>query len=472
MLKEHKKSFRTFFQVFDIFIIIFSFCLAYYLRFGLDAFNAIDFRLQFKIFILSYLIVWFLFAFRFGLYSSKRFESFWSEARDIIKATSLCFLFAAIPAFFFRQEPLSRLFILYFWPIQTGFSIIFRFSVRRFLKYIRLRGYNFRQVLIVGRNQRAEKIAQKIKESPEFGIRIIGYIDDLNKKNGFKLLNNLNFLGPLENLEQILRNNVVDEVIITLPVKSFYSEIEDILILCEKVGVEVKLPTDLFSERLAKSSISNYHDIQVIDFYTSPKMNWQLVVKRLMDIIISTLLLVSLSPVALIVAILIKSTSKGPIHFRQQRIGYNGRIFTCLKFRTMVENAEYLKNDLQELNEMDGPVFKIKEDPRVTKVGRLLRKTSVDELPQLINVFKGDMSLVGPRPPIPFEVCDYRLQDRRRLSMRPGITCTWQVQGRNSISFNKWMELDREYIDNWSLLLDLKILVKTIPSVLRGSGAT
>jgi lipopolysaccharide/colanic/teichoic acid biosynthesis glycosyltransferase len=172
-----------------------------------------------------------------------------------------------------------------------------------------------------------------------------------------------------------------------------------------------------------------------------------------------------------VVSFLIKRSSKGPVFFKQQRVGYNGRLFNCLKFRTMVENAEELRDDLLELNEMDGPVFKIKNDPRLTKVGKILRKTSIDELPQFINVLRGDMSLVGPRPPIPSEVKEYELVDRRRLSMRPGITCLWQVNGRNSIPFEKWMELDRQYIDQWSLWLDFKILAKTIPAVLRGSGA-
>jgi len=253
--------------------------------------------------------------------------------------------------------------------------------------------------------------------------------------------------------------------------KSFYSEIEKIISLCERVGVEVKIPTDLFSQKLARSTITSYHDVQVIDYYTSPKMTWRLMIKRMIDVLISSLLLVILAPIILIIAILIKATSEGPIHFTQQRIGYNGRIFACLKFRTMVKNAEELKKDITELNEMDGPVFKIKNDPRITKIGRFLRKTSIDELPQLFNVLKGDMSLVGPRPPVPSEVCEYELSDRRRLSMRPGITCSWQVNGRNSIPFKKWMALDREYIDNWSLWLDIKILAKTIPAILSRKGA-
>jgi exopolysaccharide biosynthesis polyprenyl glycosylphosphotransferase len=238
------------------------------------------------------------------------------------------------------------------------------------------------------------------------------------------------------------------------------------------VGVEVEIPTDLFNLSLAKETISRFGDIQVIDLYTSPKMTCQLMAKRLIDVVASAILLILLSPIFTVVNILIKATSKGPVFFRQERVGYNGRTFTCLKFRTMIENAEALKTDLIPLNEMDGPVFKIKNDPRVTKVGSLLRKTSFDELPQLINVLMGDMSLVGPRPPVPGEVSQYDLMTRRRLSMRPGITCIWQVSGRNVIPFEKWMELDRQYIDQWSLWLDFKILAKTIPAVLRGSGAT
>lgn len=472
MLKEHKKSFERLFRFFDFLIIVTSFCVAYSLRHGLSGLSNFDFPIQFKVFLFSYIAAWVFLSKHLQLYSSKRFTIFWSEIWDVTKAISLCLIIATIPAFFFRQNPLSRLFILYLWPIQIGFLIVFRFITRKFLKYIRLRGYNFRQVLIVGRNRRAENIAKKIKETPEYGLRLLGCLDCTENGNSSRCSYDFNLIGNLEDLEKILREKVVDEVIVTLPMKSFYSEIESIISRCEQVGVEVKIPIDLFSERLAKSVISYYHDIQVIDFYTSPKMNWQLVVKRLMDFIISALLIVILSPIVLVVAILIKATSKGPVHFSQHRIGYNGRVFNCLKFRTMVQNAEYLKKNLAELNIMDGPVFKIKNDPRVTKIGRFLRRTSIDELPQLFNVFKGDMSLVGPRPPVPGEVCEYQLKDRRRLSMRPGITCTWQVNGRNAIPFQKWMDLDRQYIDNWSIWLDIKILVKTIPAVVRGFGAS
>jgi exopolysaccharide biosynthesis polyprenyl glycosylphosphotransferase len=390
---------------------------------------------------------------------------------DVFKTTIICFAIATIPPFFIREYPLSRIFLVYLWLLQTGSLILFRLILRETLKYIRRQGYDFREILIVGRNDRSAELVKKIEESPELGLRILGFLDAPNGENGVTFSPNCKFMGEVDNLEKILRDQVVDEVFIFLPIKSFYSEIEKILRICENIGVEVKIPTDLFNLKLAKSTVSLYGGVSVIDLYTSPKMSWQLLLKRLIDITASSVLLIFLSPLFAVVSFLIKRTSKGPVFFKQQRVGYNGRLFNCLKFRTMVENAEELRDDLLELNEMDGPVFKIKNDPRLTKVGKILRKTSIDELPQFINVLRGDMSLVGPRPPIPSEVKEYELVDRRRLSMRPGITCLWQVNGRNSIPFEKWMELDRQYIDQWSLWLDFKILAKTIPAVLRGSGA-
>ena len=471
MLKQYKKPFANTFRLVDVLIIICSSYIAYGLRFGAISLNVFDFPKQYQIFFVIYLPLWIYFSNRFQLYSSKRTTKLIQEVLDVCKATIICLAIAAIPPFFIREYPLSRIFLVYLWVLQTGSLILFRFTVREALKYIRRRGYNYRQILIVGRNDRAAKLIKRIEESPELGLRILGFIDAPNGKNDVSFSANYRLLGELDDLERILRADVVDEVFVFLPIKSFYSKIEEILRICENVGVEVKIPTELFSLKIAKSTVSRYGAVSVIDLYTSPKMNWQLFVKRLIDVAASIILLLLLSPLFVMVSILIKGTSKGPIFFKQQRVGYNGRIFNCLKFRSMVENAEMLQKDLLKMNEMEGPVFKIKNDPRVTKVGRVLRKTSIDELPQLINVLKGDMSLVGPRPPIPSEVNEYILKDRRRLSMRPGITCLWQVNGRNAIPFERWMELDKDYIDNWSLMLDFKILLKTLPSVLRGSGA-
>ncbi len=469
MLKQYKRSLANTFRLIDVLILVCSFYVAYGLRFGKIDLNIFDYPKQFQILFTIYLAVWIYFSIRFQLYSSKRMIRFAQEALDVCKTTIICLAVATIPPFFIRDYPLSRIFLLYLWVLQTGSLILFRFTLRQFLRFLRSRGHNYREILIIGRNDRTAKLVKKIEESPELGFRVLGFIDAPNGENDFSFSHNYKLLGGLDELERVLRDQVIDEVFVFLPIKSFYSEIDKILRTCEHVGVEIKIPTDLFSLRLAKSTVSFYGDVSVIDLYTSPKMSWQLIAKRLIDTIVSAVLLILLFPLFVVVSFLIKRTSKGPVFFKQQRVGYNGRLFNCLKFRTMVENAEALRKDLLGLNEMDGPVFKIKNDPRVTKVGRILRKTSFDEIPQLINVFKGEMSLVGPRPPLSSEVNQYDLKNLRRLSMRPGMTCLWQVNGRNSIPFEKWMELDKEYIDHWSLWLDLRIIAKTLPALFEGS---
>ena len=392
------------------------------------------------------------------------------EAFDVFKTTSLCLVIAMIPAFFIREYPLSRLFLLYLWPLQTGSLILFHFALRTALRYIRKRGYDYRQILIVGRNDRAAKIAKQIEDTPEFGLRVLGFIDAPDNENGDNPYN-FKLIGNLDDFEKILMEQVVDEVFVTLPMKSFYSEIEEIVSFCEQIGTEVKIPTDLFRLNFAKTTISDYGGVDVIDLYTSPKMNWQLMVKRLIDVIASSILLVLLSPLFAIVSILVKATSKGPIFYPWRVVGQNNRDFVGYKFRTMTENADELKETLMAHNEMNGPVFKMTNDPRITPVGKWLRKFSLDELPQLWSVLKGDMSLVGPRPPNRNELIRYEFWQRRKISFKPGITCLWQVDGRNRIfDFKEWCKLDLEYIDNWSLWLDFKILFKTAWVVIRGTG--
>jgi exopolysaccharide biosynthesis polyprenyl glycosylphosphotransferase len=469
MLKQHKEQMAGLFRLIDLSIITLAFLVAYYLRFGSFSPNIFTFSIQYQIFFFVSILVWVFLSGQYRLYASKRMTSFRREAVDVFVLMGASVVIAAIPAFFIREYPLSRIFLVDLVLIESSALILFRFIGRAFLKHLRRRGHNFRQLLIVGRNARAAQLIRKIEETPEFGYRILGYIDAPNGQSAYRA--GLNCLGELPDLEKVLRNQIVDEVFVFLPMKSFYGEIEEILRICENVGSEVKIPIDLFSLKVAKSTISLYDDIPVIDIYSSPKMTWQFVLKRIMDITISATLLILLSPLFVLVGSLIKDTSRGPVFFKQERVGYNGRFFGCLKFRTMVENAEELKKTLTHLNEVDGPVFKIRNDPRVTTVGQVLRKTSIDELPQLINVLRGDMSLVGPRPPIPSEVRQYDLPHLRRLSMRPGITGLWQVNGRSAVGFDKWMELDKKYIDEWSLWLDLKILAKTVPAVIRGAGA-
>jgi exopolysaccharide biosynthesis polyprenyl glycosylphosphotransferase len=301
---------------------------------------------------------------------------------------------------------------------------------------------------------------------------VLGFVDrtwpslEEFRQTGFRLI------CDFDGLLAFVRDNVVDEVVVTLPIKSFYSEASRIAALCEEQGITTHILSNLFDPTLARSKTDGLNHDSLITLPRGTPEGWTLHVKRLMDIGISSVGIICLAPVFLIVSALIRLTSRGPAYFVQKRLGLNKRLISVYKFRTMVLDAEHKQVDLEHLNEVTGPVFKIKNDPRITAVGQFLRTTSVDELPQLFNVLKGDMSLVGPRP-LPLR--DYQGFDkdwqRRRFSIRPGITCLWQISGRSSIPFDRWMELDMEYIDRWSVWLDLQILIKTVPAVLRGSGA-
>ena len=246
--------------------------------------------------------------------------------------------------------------------------------------------------------------------------------------------------------------------------------LEEIFLLCEEEGVKTRVMLSFFPHVTSKVYLEALQDLPLLTFTTTPQNDYLLLVKNGIDLVLACVLLVLAAPLLALIALLVKTTSKGPIVFKQIRCGLGGREFVFYKFRSMVENAEATRSRLQHLNEMSGPVFKIGKDPRCTPVGRFLRKFSLDELPQLINILKGDMSFVGPRPPLPGEVENYQRWQRRRLRMKPGLTCLWQVRGRNEIDFDEWMKLDLQYIDDWSLLLDVKIALKTIPIVLLGKG--
>jgi exopolysaccharide biosynthesis polyprenyl glycosylphosphotransferase len=278
-------------------------------------------------------------------------------------------------------------------------------------------------------------------------------------------------VGTFNDLAVILERQVVDQVVIIVP-RSTLNSIEPILHHCETIGTTVSVAIDLFNTKFTIGREENVLGLPLITFQTVTDKVGQLLFKKILDITVAGTLIILASPLYVIIAVLIKLTSKGPVYFTQERCGLQGRKFKLYKFRTMVLDAESHLESLMDRNEMSGPVFKIKEDPRVTPFGQFLRKWSLDELPQLWNILHGDMSLVGPRPPIPREVEQYDDWQRRRLSMRPGLTGLWQVSGRNNISnFDDWVKLDLQYMDNWSLKEDFKIILRTVPTVLKGTGA-
>jgi len=434
-------------------------------------------KIELQNFIALVLLVW-LWRFVFsmlGLYDSKRLASRKAEAIDVAKATSICTVILILFAFLLRFRMVNARFVEIFWASSTLLVAGSRLGLRTWLRRFRSHGRNFRHMLILGSNSRAIEFAKCIPLRPEWGYQITGFADDEwaglgeFRASGFPLV--CDFAG----LPMFLRRNVVDEVLIALPVRSFHDYAGKIADLCEEQGIIVRMLSDLFNRKTGRPLAEDFDDAALITHYPGPAQGWPVLTKRILDIALSTTLLLFLAPVMAVTAILIKLTSRGPVLFVQKRVGLNKRRFHILKFRTMGVDAEDKLAQLEHRNEVSGPVFKIKRDPRVTAVGRILRKTSIDELPQLFNVLKGDMSLVGPRP---LQMRDYELftqaspdWQRCRFSVRPGITCLWQVNGRSSLPFEKWMELDLQYVRKWSLSLDLQILAKTIPAVFKGSGA-
>ena len=421
---------------------------------------------------LTFVLVWHLIFRISGLYDSRRLSSGLRETIDIVKATSLGTLVILAGGIAFRIELTTPLFLVVFWLVTTGTAIPSRLLLRAMLAAVRKRGYNLRDMVIVGTNNRALEFARRLASRPELGYRITGFVDqnwegsNAFRENGYALTTDL--VG----FPQFLRNNVVDEVVVALPFRSMHDQASKIAVACEQQGIRVRVLTTLFDLKLAHASVEVLEGDPLITHTIGLVEGWPGVVKRLLDLTVSAIVLTLLLPLLGAVALLIKITSPGPALFTQKRLGLNKRHFNIYKFRTMLPDAEQRLHEIEHLNEVSGPVFKIKKDPRITPLGRILRRTSIDELPQLFNVLLGDMSLVGPRP---LPVRDYEgfSEDwqRRRFSVKPGITCLWQVGGRSAIPFEKWMELDLQYIDKWSLWLDLQILLRTIPVVLRGSGA-
>lgn len=419
------------------------------------------------------LLLWHWLFVRFGLYRSHRMSNRRRELVDVVCVSSVCTLILAAAALLFHIRLASPRFIFSFWLLSSLILSGSRLAMRLVLEQTRLRGRNLRHMLIVGSNARALEIAEKLRARPELGYQIIGFAD--HEWSGGLELSNRGYLRvcDFEGLPEFLRNNVVDEVIITLPVRSFHDHATRVASLCEEQGIIVRILPNLFNLKLARSHAEELDGDYWVTHYTGTADNWGLAVKRIFDFCFALSVLIITAPLLLVVAVLVRITSPGPILFIQWRVGRNKRKFAMYKFRTMVADAEKRISELEHLNEVEGPVFKIKNDPRITPFGRFLRKTSIDELPQLLNVLKGDMSLVGPRP-LPLRDYEGFSEDwhRRRLSVRPGITCLWQVNGRSSIPFEQWMELDMQYIDRWSLMLDLEILAKTIPAIWKGVGAT
>jgi len=391
--------------------------------------------------------------------------------KDIIKAASFSALALVIMAQIGNWGTITLWTALCFWFIGISFISGLRMGVYHVSRAFRRRGINTKTLLVIGGGHRAEQLIRKITSKSELGYNVLGYLDSAALFSG-RPVADLPWLGEFTDLPKIINSEAIDEVAIALPIKSQYAEIKTAIEQLEEQGIAVHLLSDFFPHHLARIQPQNFQGLPLLSLQSAPQFCWRTEVKRLMDFLFSITFLTFSAPLFVLIAILIKLDSKGPVFFVQERMGYNKRRFNMIKFRTMVTDAEARMKEIEHLNEKQGPIFKITNDPRITRVGKILRKFSLDELPQLFNVLLGDMSLVGPRP---LSIRDAtKLEEswhKRRFSVKPGLTCLWQISGRSNLSFQEWVELDLEYIDTWSLQLDWWIMMRTVPAVISARGA-
>ena len=407
-------------------------------------------------------------------YKADRLVSLRAQLKSLAKATTLAAFWFLLVTALFSVESVNTVGVAIFWLVITVFGIVSRVGLKLFLTSARRSGFNYRYLLIVGANPRSAELAAKIENRPELGYKLVGYVAESEKSrdvwNESKAQGHV--IGLVEDLRSLLETERVDEMLVCLSLEAKFSTVAKIIADARDLGIVLRIVPDASEGAvLRKLHIEEFENEFVITFFRE-QLLLQLLAKRIIDMAVSVVVLVVLSPLMALAAILIKITSPGPIFFAQDRVGMNQRRFRLYKFRSMVTDADERKKELAHLNELDGPAFKMVNDPRITPIGRFIRKTSIDELPQLFNVIKGEMSLVGPRPPLPDEVSKYQWLFRRRLSVKPGITCVWQVSGRSGTTFDEWMTMDKQYVENWSLLLDLKILLKKIPAVIFCRGAS
>jgi exopolysaccharide biosynthesis polyprenyl glycosylphosphotransferase len=457
MLKQRGKTGTVLLFFADAGVCTLAFFFAYWIRIFLQRIAPLPALYPITVYVrLLYIIIplFSLCCISCALYELHRFKGLKEQARYCAKGVALFLISLSCLTFFLKIQFLSRTFFLLFGAFLFLLLLCERVGVHQFLRWARRKGQDFRFAIIVADD--GEKLFSSVlQEEREFPYKIISFTP----------------FEEVEKLPKILEEEVVDEVFFLPKDMDELKQVEECIKLCQLHGVRTFLYPYAFLQDFSSAYIEKVGGKDMFVFESGPSHEMALFAKRCMDILGSLTLLIVLSPIFLFIMLFIKLTSPGPAIFKQKRVGLFGREFWMLKFRTMIKDAESLLPKVRHLSEVDGPVFKIKNDPRITKIGSFLRRYSLDELPQLLNVLCGDMSLVGPRPPLKGEVEKYNLGEHRRLSMRPGLTCIWQISGRSNLSFSEWMCMDLKYIDNWSLWLDIKLLFKTLPAIIKRVGA-
>ncbi|MGQ8338413.1 sugar transferase [Sunxiuqinia sp. A32] len=467
MLKERETVISKISVVLQVLITIFSFAIVWWLQIGIYGANEVQLtEFNFSIIIVSSL--WFILLDQTGNGNLIRMTSGWKVFKGYFRAISigLGFLFAI--NILLQYSALSIVNLILFTTINIVFLNIYRYLLQVFVRYFRRKGYNSRNILLIADNESKSFIDLLIRNT-DWGYRIWAIMTNSSSINS-EYGSDYRVIIPSKDLKDILDHETIDEVIYCKSQVN-HEEISRLIADCSEIGVGFHHQTNVaVNSSLLKSPATLFSQLPFVSYRTSPNNYLALKTKAMIDFFFSLFVIILTFPFLAIIALAIKLDDGGPIFFKQERVGLNGRRFYVFKFRTMVADAEALKAQLMGQNEQEGPVFKIAMDPRVTRIGRFLRKTSLDELPQFLNVLRGEMSVVGPRPPIPSEVEMYERWQIRRLSVKPGITCIWQVSGRNNIKFEEWMKLDMKYIDNWSIKLDFILVFKTIRVMLIGDG--
>ncbi|NVN94443.1 MAG: sugar transferase [Bacteroidetes bacterium] len=466
MLKDNERLFNNALAILDISLTLIAFYLAYTIRVYIVAKHALysDQYILLGAFIIP---IWFILLKIVNVQSSQRIKPysivFIEYSLVILIGVIILFLFI----FIFKLDFISRVAILIFGLTDLFLLFVSKILILSHFKKLLIKGKNVKQVVLVA-DENSISFIEKIISEKYWGFIILGIVSDsevIIKRyaDKYKIINNE------ENIDAIIKEFIVDEVIYCKD-EINSQQIKHLIYSCAEIGVTLKLQSELFNIIASKSRLNYFEELPMMSFNVTSADYFALSIKFVFEYLLSTIAVLVFLPFFLIIALLIKIESKGPALFKQQRVGVHGRLFTMYKFRTMYHNSDEQKKDLESQNEADGPVFKIKNDPRITKIGSFLRKTSLDEFPQFFNVLRGEMSVVGPRPPVPEEVALYERMQLRRLSVKPGITCIWQVSGRNKIGFEEWMKLDLQYIDNWSLKLDFILILKTINAIYRRTG--